>query len=509
MIGDYSLNPNVSQILWGTLFCLPGGFSFTALRLSTWTLAISTLCGLYLLLREMEVPRWHALLGAATCGLYPVFFVLGPTFMSDVPYVAGITWTSFATVRALRQQSTGWLVIATLAAVVTMGTRSISPVIPIAMGIVLVLHAGSWGQNGRWLLPIVPLLCFVGLLAWHHFHTMLSADVSDVDNSLLNRKEDFLEIFPSLPSLTISCFSFVAGAVGIAIAPLTFACLTRKAALRGLSIFAGMAAVFAAFLLVMSFLPQDDDEGAGPPPRTLSGRVGRVGKDFWRPFENDQTWALHELGATESQVPGFKEDEISRWIPWTGLVIGWLSFAIFLAHVVHRPSPAEAFLLWMCLGNFILTVVLSLDYDRYGLVFIPPAIALFLGAKPALRPVLAVPILLVLATICVVGVHDHLQYNRAVWQAVDELHHRKARDADIDGGYVVNGWLQFAHPDNAYRDETGEIVIPDFNGDKSGKDLVLRYKVANRPMERRRVLKKIPYQRWWGRSGEIFILEKK
>ena len=54
---DWSTSIHLTQILWGTLFCLPFGFSFSALRLSTWVLALLSLWGLYFLLREMDVPR--------------------------------------------------------------------------------------------------------------------------------------------------------------------------------------------------------------------------------------------------------------------------------------------------------------------------------------------------------------------------------------------------------------------------------------------------------------------
>src|SRR4051812_31300675 len=33
---DWSSHPNFAQVLWGALFCLPLGFSFVVLRLSTW-----------------------------------------------------------------------------------------------------------------------------------------------------------------------------------------------------------------------------------------------------------------------------------------------------------------------------------------------------------------------------------------------------------------------------------------------------------------------------------------
>src|SRR5689334_17860805 len=62
---DWSTSLNVAQILWGALFALPFGFSFTALRISTFILSVGGLCGFYLLLQELGVTRRDALLGAA------------------------------------------------------------------------------------------------------------------------------------------------------------------------------------------------------------------------------------------------------------------------------------------------------------------------------------------------------------------------------------------------------------------------------------------------------------
>src|SRR5678815_1131209 len=44
---EFSASINVIQTLWGALFCLPFGFSFTALRVSTWALSVLGLGGLY------------------------------------------------------------------------------------------------------------------------------------------------------------------------------------------------------------------------------------------------------------------------------------------------------------------------------------------------------------------------------------------------------------------------------------------------------------------------------
>lgn len=89
---NFSDNVNVAQILWGAIACLPLGFSFTALRVSTWLLGLAALCGLYLLARELDAPRRDALVGTATLAVYPVFTLLSVTFMTDVPFSASRCW---------------------------------------------------------------------------------------------------------------------------------------------------------------------------------------------------------------------------------------------------------------------------------------------------------------------------------------------------------------------------------------------------------------------------------
>jgi len=149
-------------------------------------------------------------------------------------------------------------------------------------------------------------------------------------------------------------------------------------------------------------------------------------------------------------------------------------------------------------------MILWLFYDRYALVVLPLVIGLVLSGEVSLRPTLMLVFVAVFGGVSFVGVHDHLQYNQALWQAVDVLRQRGVPESDIDGGYVVNGWLQYAHPENAPRDEQGNILVPWLTTNINP----LRYQIANLPVPHWRLVKAIPYHRWLGRSGTICILER-
>ena len=81
--------PNLfGQVLWGLLFCLPFGFSFTALRLSTAVLGLVGVLATYGILRELKTSREIAAIAALILACSPIYFVLSLTFMTDVPFTA-------------------------------------------------------------------------------------------------------------------------------------------------------------------------------------------------------------------------------------------------------------------------------------------------------------------------------------------------------------------------------------------------------------------------------------
>ena len=97
---------------------------------------------------------------------------------------------------------------------------------------------------------------------------------------------------------------------------------------------------------------------------------------------------------------------------------------------------------------------------------------------------------------------DHLEYNRAVWAAVAYLREQGVNPGDINGGYVVNGWLQYAHPENARRDRNGNPLVPWVT-----QVIDLPFQISNQPLADWQQIKVIPYGRWLGYSGAIYVLE--
>jgi hypothetical protein len=137
----------ITNVLWGSLFCIPGGFSFNALRLSTLTLSLVGTLGTYLLMTELHQPRGLSVLAALTLGFNPIYYVLSNTFMTDIPYTVITILAALFLVRNLRSDSDLALLIGTVLLVAATLSRQFAICISMAFAASLILKRGFTGQN--------------------------------------------------------------------------------------------------------------------------------------------------------------------------------------------------------------------------------------------------------------------------------------------------------------------------------------------------------------------------
>ena len=472
----YSGAINLPQVLWGSLFALPAGFSFTALRVSTFVLAISSLCGLYLLLRELHAPRATALLALTVLGVYPIFFILSFSFMTDVPFVACMIAASLALVLALRQQSTVWLALAAVFIALSISMRFVGVALGAAFGMVLLFHAGDWGRRRIWLVLLPPAFTIL-LIVWRQSH-MVSPETTTWLGPAA-RFASFGYALGLLPKMTVATLAFLSHAVGLALLPLAIALSSRAVVLRAAPIFAVLVGVF-----VLAY---------------------HTNIDYPLPLIEGSTWSLDELGRTMGLVPGFDPLDVPGWIYWTFGVLGWMSMSVVLASLMQRPRSVEWFFIWSIIFGIAVIAVLWLLHDRYALPVIVPLLILSATKVKSSRLVWAVPAILIFAIASTIQTRDHLNYNAALFSSLEYLRAKGAHDSDINAGYAIGGWNQYAHGENAPRDEFGAAQIPWLNASRTTK---LRYEISNSPPTDAKVLTTIPYNRWFGRSGSLYIIER-
>ena len=480
---DWSVSQNVAHVLWGALFCVPFGFSFTALRFSTWVASLLGLLGLHALLREMGARRADALLGVAVVAFYPVYFILSLSYMTDVPFVTLVIWFFAALARALRRGSSGALAAAAGFACLAVAVR---PVGIFLSGVLLLARwpasARGWRPSlGRLAGAAAPIVVLALLMLARPSLTEYRADLTWVDGSWAWRLHATVHFsLAQLGEWLLANLIVVIGTLGGALVPLALGSLSRenaRAALPG-------GVLLAAALTGTLFL-----------------RNGVGG-----PLDPEFIWSLHELGATEALVPPLTRDPV-RSVGWAlaAMAVATVSLALALVPLARQGLGGKAgSLAWGALGYFAMSTVLWLFYDRYVLPLVVIVIALRLGAAGIPRRGLAIAGVALLGAISVLGTWDHLQYNRAVWAAVAWARQAGIEDRQLDGGYVINGWLQYAHPEHAPRAPTGDVQVSDVNGGPKG-----RYGIVKRLPAEGRVLHAVPYRRILAPSGRISVVDRR
>ena len=117
------------QAFWGALFCLPFGFSFTALRFSTLTLGLIGAIGTYGLLREVNANQKISWLGALLIVVNPLYFGLANSFMTDVPFLALSILSFYFLIRGLKRESTMEIILGICLAYITILIRQYAIII--------------------------------------------------------------------------------------------------------------------------------------------------------------------------------------------------------------------------------------------------------------------------------------------------------------------------------------------------------------------------------------------
>jgi hypothetical protein len=353
-------------------------------------------------------------------------------------------------------------------------------VLPVAMGLTLLVDPEGWGRrNARFVWPMTALV-FFGLIAWWlRGHVEVVGDLSGVMNAPAYRmrllREQALQF---LPLMSVCAATFLAGALGLALLPLSAGVINRSRLWGALTV---MVLLSAGVVTVLGH------SQSHTPPLTTG-----------------QTWSPGELGMTESLVPDYDKPAEAAWWVWVVSAMTLASASVLVARSVRRPELPDWFLLLQIVGQFSLIALLWLFFDRYALALVPVAIVLVLRGGPIVRPRVAAALIVAMGLVALVGVRDHLAYNRALWMAVEHLQSMGIAPADFDGGYVVNGWLQWAHPEHARRDAAGAVAVPWVN-----VSATVPYRISNRATPGWDVVASFPYTRWMGTSERVYVLEQR
>jgi len=444
----------LTQALWGAVFCLPFGFSYTALRLSTITLALLGLWFCYALARDNGSSPRLAFIATASIAVNPLYLALANSFMTDVPFMALLVAALFFLVRFLRDESWPALAAGLVIALLAILTRQIGVAILAAFAVANAIKYRF--RIAPALLGALPAVAGVVIhLLWQR-ELMVSGRAPSVMFSGVSQfiPRDLVRLAAGSIHLTID----IAPYIGFVLVPVVAVIGALSGSPRRRIGFGAMCVV-ATILLWWSggLLPSVGNvigvTGLGPLTQrdTYILGVNLPQAGVWTTGFWIAATALGVIGAAALAAIGGRD--AARRIPrlWRGGTErgDWLWI---MAAVTGAGYWASVLLLVYRQG---------VCFDRYIVPLLPIALLLLLAGatEPDRRPgwtVCAGAVLVLTGGLSVAATADYLSWNRTRWAALNHL----TRDlgippARIDGSWEFNGTMLF---DPDYRASPGKSL---------------------------------------------------
>jgi 4-amino-4-deoxy-L-arabinose transferase-like glycosyltransferase len=433
---DYYTAIFAAQAIWGALFCLPFGFSFTALRISVFVLGLLAVIIFYILVNTFSGNRKLSLLCAMLLLVNPLFFSLSNTFMTDIPFLSFALFAIFFFSKAINSPGLKYILPAIAFSVIATLVRQIGAIIPIAYGLIQILK--NKPSLSKWVSYFLPAV--ITLLALQCTLILVKRTGSETPafegGSILS--------FLSKP-LTIAGHIFVRT-----------------------SCFLYYCSVF--FFPVLLFTGIDSFK------RLSSGQKTRVGIFIvlcipflvygWMrfPYGNILNHNYYIGPKTLSDVrhlqlhnAPFLSPLLRYFISAIGLS-GSVLLLVNIACIVFnrlkrektdtRPSLFQQNFFWLCLAGYSALICIPLTFfDRYFLFIMAIIILSIVSQALKDRPLNKVMVnfsagyVIVMALFSSLATHDYMQWNRSRWEALTYLTKElKIPPLRIDGGWEFNGW---------------------------------------------------------------------
>ncbi len=438
----------LGHMFWGALFCLPSGFSFTALRVSTLVLGLIGVLTAYGLFLEIGATCGVALFGALSFGMNPLYLVLSYTYMTDVPFLTFCLLSLYFLLRAMRTNSTWEMAIGLMFACVALLIRQSGLAIFIAAGLA---HLAKDRPRARTaLIAGIPIL--IGFAVQLLFKEWLKfTQQASVAYGLQVRWVLYACSHISWRSIVPLTQASIVFLVYLGLFSFPFLIFMGPRRLMSLFRFRSITFVTLLFAVLTVYFLRDKripllpnylyDLGLGPAllydTDILHLRhLPTAGKSFWT---------------------------VMTFAGLVGAVFLFQAMLVAIAEIFRRRTlalvPKQSMLLLLATGMVYIAPLLALRltpevvFDRY-LLFLVPLAALLLvqsSATPELVKtssrftVPGVAALVLCGVSSVAGTHDYLSWNRVRWQALNNLmQEQHVPPAQIDGGYEFNGWYLYS-----------------------------------------------------------------
>ncbi|SFC13244.1 glycosyltransferase family 39 protein [Spirosoma endophyticum] len=436
----------IAQIGWGALFCLPFGFSFTALRISTLVAGLFGLWGTYQLLDKATDSRKTAFIGTLLTLVNPLYLNLSATFMTDIPFYALTVWSLSYLVTGLKQDSTRQLIIGLLLAVVALLIRQFGIILFVGFSVAYVARKNFAVKS----LVVAFASALTGVLVQAIYQKWLEHVLEGTGHVYNAQANNFLH-------LSYYKLQLIAGFIH-----------NTFIALMYLGLF-----MFPYFLLLLTKSSQSAFRKNIGLWLLLTGIVIGLWQYFFDGMNMPIWWntiSAFGLGPVllrdiYFRLYGFPLPSLLYFITVCSTICSLLGSVGLLFYMVRAvkylarwplsvPQRTIGILMVSVGGIYFFPLGLQGLFDRY-LLLLPVLIIVLVhivqqnfGENQTDRPrrlplYLSIGLFVAYALFSVTGTHDYLAWNRVRWQALGNLMKDGVLTTQIDGGFEFNGWYLY------------------------------------------------------------------
>lgn len=474
------------QAFWGALFCLPFGFSFTALRFSTLTLGLIGVIGTYLLLREVNANQKISLLGALLLVVNPLYFGLANSFMTDVPFMALSILSFYFLIRGLKRESIGEIILGLCLVYINILIRQYAIVI-------LLSFALAYAVKKRFKLKFLfasfvifssGVLLHIFYQNWLYSTGRTPAIAEDVLSSKVYFRYDIIMV--SL--IYTGCFIF----------PIIAIFFVKK--LKEIS----RQQKTITILIMSSFFVVVMGRLIWPTRRTMPF-IGNVLRYFGL-----GSLTLRDTYLLKVNLPSYSLGLKVFWLIITAMgVLGAVLLLYYLClAIIQTFSESEKWLKVLILSAILIYLFLfgvKYPFDRYFMFLLPLFMVLLVISNNCINEqyigkkitAFALTMIFIWGGFTIAATHDYLAWNRTRWQALNDLMEQGVTPKYIDGGYEFNGWYL---NDVKYKPQRGKSYWWVNRDD---------YMISSGLLEGYQEVKRYPFTRWLLlKQDNVFVLHK-
>lgn len=409
-----------SAVAW-----LSGGFSFTALRLTTLGVSLAGCVAGYDLFRQLRLERSAAALGTLAIAANPLFIYLSYTFMSDIFYFSLMLLSLGLYTRGIRSGRNAMLLAGSVAAALAYLSRQLGVVLPVAAALALLLKERRFRWRALLWIGLIPALVVTSHVIWLRFiHGVPWAlKVFSFQASL-----DAL-LKPTAPLEWLHRLLLAMLYLGIFSLPVLVAGRLRPHRSRDELVRRG--ALFGVWLLVLGVCVGWLVVMNGRQLPYLANVINRQG-----------------LGMTPLQKVPITPDWVF-WLvtaaaPFAGALQGALWTEALLTVARRRAASGVTLILASVLMALMVGTFVFL-WDEYLLVFVPASLYLALRSRRISGPgwVAAVALITAMMGYGLVETGELFAWSTARWTAARRLVAQGVAPGQIDGGYEWLRWYMF------------------------------------------------------------------